>query len=205
MSLVDPFMTPNQQRVLSAILLNPNKTYSLSDLIRASGGGHGGTQIFINKLHKTGIVLDERVGNQRRFRANTEFPIYTELRGICVKSFGVAERVKEMLHPYADDIGLAFVFGSIAKGTDKGGSDIDVLVVGNVDLIELMNAAAVLGSDLGREVNVNQYSKADWKKALAQDSIVKSIVGGPKLMVIGNDPATDGDRQSHRDWQPERG
>lgn len=190
MSLVDPFMTPNQQRVLAAILLNPDRAYSLSDLIRVSGGGHGGTQIFLKKLHKTGIVVDERLGNQRRFRANTRFPIFSELRGMCIKSFGVAERVEQMLRPYSAKISLAFIFGSVAKGTDNGGSDIDLLVVGDADLVKLTNAAEALSRDLGREVQVNLYSEADWLRALDKDSIVKSIAAGPKVMVMGNDPVT---------------
>lgn len=191
MSLVDVFMTPNQQRVLAAVLLNPNKSFSLTELIKASRGGHGGTQAFVSKLNEAGIISDERVGNQRRFRANTGFPIYPELRSMCVKSFGLAERLKEMLAPYKHRIDTAFVFGSVAKGTDRGSSDIDVMIVGDLDLMQITNAAADLSKELGREIQINLYSRAEWRNALNSDSIVRSIATGPKIMVIGDDSKTN--------------
>jgi hypothetical protein len=89
----------------------------------------------VQKLLSAGVVLDERVGNQRRIRVNAEFPLYSELRSICLKSFGLAERLRAALKPLGKRVAQVYVFGSVARNTDRHDSDIDRMVVGTVTLI----------------------------------------------------------------------
>ena len=70
-------------------------------------------------------------GRQVYFEANPDSPIYKELRGIIVKTAGVADTLRIALAPLAKRISTAFIYGSVAKGTDTARSDIDLMVIGN--------------------------------------------------------------------------
>lgn len=85
--------------------------------------------------------------------------------------------------PLADRIELAFVFGSIARRADHAGSDIDLMVVGDVSTLELLKVLEPLKEVLKRPVSFNLYTPAEW--ALVQsDLVVASIVDGPRVVIV---------------------
>lgn len=188
MGLSDALLSAREQRILGALLLRPNDSYSISDLVRI-GGGHGATQNIVDRLHTGHVILDERIGNQRRYRANTDFPLYPELRSICLKSFGLGERLKEALSPLEDRIEEAFIFGSVAKGTDRSNSDIDLFVVGNVTLFEIAPIAEKVGNEIGRPVSLQVYQPAELS-SLSGDKLINSILSGPRIEVIRHGSAS---------------
>lgn len=202
MSSLDFLMPRGTQRVLGPLLLHPEQSYSLSDLIRAAGGGRGGTQKIVETLRSAGIVTDRRAGNQRLFTVNKEHPLYSELRSIGMKTFGLADRLREALRPVSDHIETAFVFGSMAAGTEQATSDIDLLVVGDVDLFEISRLVTGAERDLGRAVHLNVVGPEQWAK-WQQNAVGRAIMSGPKIMVIGDEPGRT-DRKSDPRRKPER-
>ena len=142
MSLADFLFTRGLQRVLGATLVNPDRSFTLQELLRLADSGRGSAQEQVDRLVEAGVLReDARRGRQRSIRANTEFALYPELLSIARKSFAVVEPLKEALAPFADHITSAFVFGSVANHTDSGQSDIDLIVVGNIPLLELSENA----------------------------------------------------------------
>ncbi len=188
MSLADFLIAPRQQRLLAALLLHPERSYSYNELIKIGGAGRGVNQNALRRLLASGAAIGQRVGNQLRIRANPRFPLYAELRAICIKSFGVLERIRAALEPLAERIDFAFLFGSIVTATDRADSDIDLLVVGPIGLLELNSALEQAEEDLGRRIHVSLYGPQEWEGKSA-DRVVQRILSTPRLMVIGNDPA----------------
>ena len=186
MSALDFLMSQGMQRVLGPLLLHPEQSYSLSDLIRAAGGGRGGTQKVVEALRSAGVVTDRRAGNQRLLQVNKAHPLYPELRSLGMKTFGVADRLRDALRPLADRIETAFVFGSMARGTERASSDIDLLVVGTVDLFEVGPYLAEAELALGRSIDLNLVSPDQWA-AWQLNSVGSTISSGPKILVMGDE------------------
>src|SRR5579859_7363301 len=113
--LADFLLTPKQQRILGAFVLNPERAYSLSELFELSGGGRSSTQDFVAKLLAGDVVLQQS-GGRALYQANTQHPLYPELRQIAVKSFGLKEPIERALAMISDKIKYAFIFGSMAAG-----------------------------------------------------------------------------------------
>lgn len=176
---------PKQQKLLATLLLHPDKTYSYNELLRQSGAGRGSGQRELNRLIEAGVACDERVSNLRQVRINRDFPLYNELRSICMKTFGLQEKLQEALASAADAITTAFVFGSVASGTDHADSDIDLMIVGDIDGLALSRLIAPLEAELSRPIHVSHYGEDEWR-AVQHDNIVKKILEGHKLMVIDN-------------------
>ena len=185
MSSVDFLFTPTVQRVLGMVLARPDQSFTLQDLLRCASAGRGSAQQQIDRLVDAGVLLEEpRRGRQRSIRANTDFFLYGELRSIALKTFGLAEPLREALKPHADRIEQAFVFGSIVKGSDTSRSDVDVMIVGTVPQLELYEAASQLQQQLGRVVQFNVYEPAKWRDLVRNDPVVSQIANGPKLHVL---------------------
>jgi predicted nucleotidyltransferase len=184
-SAVDFLFTPTVQRVLGAVLPRPEQSFTLQELLRQAATGRGSAQQQIDRLVAAGVLIDEpRRGRQRSIRANTDYFLYPELRSIALKTFGLAEPVRDALQPFADRIEQAFIFGSVVKGTDTSSSDVDVMIIGTVPQLELYEAANQLQQKLGRIVQFNIYEPAEWRGLIRNDPVVSQIVKGPTLQVL---------------------
>ncbi len=185
MSAADFLLTPSLQRVLSATLSHPDRAYTLEELLTLAAAGRGSVQQQIEKLLAAGVLKEEpRRGRQRSIKANAEHLLYPELSSIARKSFALAEPLKEVLQSFAGDIEEAFVFGSVAKGTDTQRSDVDLAVIGTASLIELTEAIHNLEQALGRAIHLSLYSPDEWRELVARDPVVAQIAQGPKLPLL---------------------
>ena len=188
-SLSDALFSKVQQRVLALIFTHPERSFYTSEIIRSVHSGVGAVERELSKLERSGLVSVERIGNQKHYRANRAAPIFEELRGLVEKTVGLAEPIRQCFGPYADAIKSAFIYGSVAKGTDTAHSDIDLMVIGdNLNYSDLYTAARTAESSLGRKVNPLFLSFKDWqRKASDTGSVVSKISSSPKIFIIGSE------------------
>src|SRR5688500_8594075 len=130
-SLADALFSKTQQRVLGVLFGRPDQSFFANEIVRLAGGGFGAVHRELAALEAAGLVTASRIGNQKHYQANRQAPIFEELRGIVTKTVGVADVLRAALAPLKPRIRAAFVYGSIAKGTDTAKSDIDLMVVGD--------------------------------------------------------------------------
>ena len=92
----------------------------------------------------------------------------------------------QALVPLADKIEMAFVYGSMARGEEHAHSDVDVMLVGNLDFAEVVLALSGAQEFLRREINPVVLSGAEWEHKLAQaDGFVAQVWQGSKLWLVG--------------------
>jgi predicted nucleotidyltransferase len=187
--LGDALFAGVQQRVLGTLFGNPERSFFGNELLRLTASGKGALQRELDRLVKAGLVTVRSIGNQKHYQANPAAPIFEELRGIAVKTFGVGDFVREALRPLARKISAAFIYGSIAKRADTTRSDIDLLVVsetlGYQDLIRALQPAE---RQIGRKISPTLYSAAELaKKRSGKSSFVTRILEQPKIFLIGSD------------------
>ena len=188
-SLADALFTPVQQRVLRFLFGQPDRRFQSAELIRLVRGGVGAVHRQLSRLEGAGLVEVSRVGNQKHYQARRESPVFAELQGLVVKTVGVVEPLRDALGGKADSIHAAFVFGSVARGSDHAGSDIDLMVIsdklGYPDLFEAVQEAE---SCLARPINPTVLNVAEWRAKIArEDSFAARLAAQPKLFVIGSD------------------
>jgi len=188
-NLADALFTATQQRVLACLFGEPGRTWSISELIQTTGAGSGAVQREVARLSGSGLLLMEQIGNQKRYRANPDAPIHDELAAIVRKTFGLAAPLREALAPLEDRLDMAFVYGSVAKGSDTARSDIDLmLVTDDLTYPDVMAALHPLMERLGREINPTIYTRADLRKRIAAgNSFVTRVLAQPRLWLIGGE------------------
>ena len=181
--------TPVQQRVLGLLFGQPQRRFQSAEVIRLVGSGTGAAHRLLTRLAATGLVTTERVGNQKHYQANADSPIFAELAGLIRKTTGMVVPLQTALAPLAAKIAAAFVYGSIAKGTDTAASDVDLMVIADkLEYGELFSVLKEAEGALGRSVNPNLMTRADWRRKRAEpDSFAARIAGRPRLFVLGSD------------------
>lgn len=196
----DALFTKTQQRVLGLLYGKPDKSFYTNEIVRWADMGRGTIRRELDRLVSAGLLVVTREGNQHHYQANPDCPIYAELLAIVRKTFGVADVIREALKPLDKQIQLAFVYGSIAKGTDANTSDIDLMLVGEGlsygDIMELM---ASLEESLQRPINPTLYNPEDFKSKLDNgSSFLVRVLEQPKLMIKGviNDIRESGSDQA---------
>jgi predicted nucleotidyltransferase len=196
MSIIAALFSDSQARLFGWLFGQPERSYHLSELRRLSGLGSASLQRELNRLVDAGLVLSERIGNQRRFQANPQSPVYAELVALTRKTLGAAPLLREALQPIATRLETAFIYGSVAKQTDTAQSDIDLMLVGeNLSLNEVLTLLLPLEKQLGRKINPNCYTQSEYARRLAEpDSFVNRVLAQPILPLIGKDldPASAG-------------
>jgi len=177
-----------RQALLALLYARADQEYLQESLIQLAGLGRGTVQRELEFLARAGVVRRTVRGRQVYFQANPDCPIYTELRGLVVKTIGVADALRMALAPLAGRIRAAFIYGSVAKGTERRASDVDVMVVGDVSFAEASEALAQAQAAIGREINPSVYGQADFRaKLAAKQHFLRSVQKGEKMFLIGDE------------------
>jgi len=177
-----------RQAVLALLYGRTDSSFYTKQILDAVKIGRGTVQRELKNLTDAGIIIREVQGRQVYYRANDHCPIFDELKSIVRKTFGVADVIRQSLATSADKIRVAFIFGSIAKGTDDRRSDIDLMVVGKISFGDVVSLLTPAEQKLGREVNPVVYPIVEFKKKVKEDShFVKTVLEEEKIFVMGGE------------------
>ncbi len=138
------------------------------------------------RLEKVGILVSARAGNLKQFRVNRSCSFFDELKGLILKTAGVAGQIKSLLEA-VKGIEFAFIYGSFAGGRENADSDVDLLIVGDVDLNVIDAALQRLEKALGRSVNYVLYDPQEFKeKVTTKDGFISNVLDGEKIALVGD-------------------
>jgi predicted nucleotidyltransferase len=142
----------------------------------------------LKNLHVGGILRRELAGNQHRYQFDPECPIQGEIKGLIMKTVGVAEAVKRALIPLKDEIDLAFIYGSFAAGDYGNESDVDLLLVTELPGIKVAELLGEFQNEIARSVNVSQFTMAEYRqRKRMKDHFLSRILNDPKIILLGTE------------------
>ncbi|HKX44046.1 MAG TPA: MarR family transcriptional regulator [Burkholderiaceae bacterium] len=175
-----------RRRVLGLLLLRPDEALHGREIARRTGLPAGTITRELGKLAEAGLLKREKRGNQQVYRANTDGPIYTELASILRKTSGLADVLAQALAPASHKLRVAFVFGSVAQGRETAGSDIDVMLVGDLSFREAVELLHPPQAVLGREVNPKVFAPDEFLVKVRAEPFLADVLAKPKIFLIGN-------------------
>lgn len=187
LSIGDALFGTTRQRVLAALFGRPDQRWFINELVRQVGGGKGAVQREVERLAASGLVDVTTEGRQRYVQASRASPVFAEIEALVRKTFGVADVLRDALASLAGRIDYAGIYGSVARGSAHARSDIDLLVVGDVDYLALSAQIAELESVLGRSVNPTVYTRAEWAQRLRErNGFVIDVLRNPRITLHGD-------------------
>ena len=157
----------------------------MREIERSAGCTIGPVQSELKRLQALQLVTSRRSGNRLYYRANQVHPLYPEIRSLVLKTSGLADYLRECISS-RDDIAFAFVFGSLAAGTDRDTSDIDLMIIGSIGLRALSALLVEFKKMIGREVNPHCFSEEEFtSRKKAGEHFIASVLASPRLFVKG--------------------
>jgi len=178
-----------RRRVLGLLFGNTDRSFYTREIVRHAGVGVGTVQRELEKLSRATIITVEKIGNQKHYQANRESPIFEELCSLALKTFGLSDLLRKDLEPFSEKIKVAFIFGSVAKGTDHANSDIDIMIISDrLAYPDIMSVIPQAELKLERTVNPTLFSMSEFRKRIGTDSgFVKRVMAQPKIFLIGTE------------------
>ena len=187
LDVLDALLTRTRQRILGLFLMRPEARFHLREVARQTGRPVATVQRELASLAQAGIVTKEVSGNRTYYQANAACPIFPELRGLVLKTVGLADVLREALAPVGDGMQAAFVYGSMAGGEAGPESDVDLMVVGDVDEMELHRAVGEAEKVVARTVNYTLLSEAELRRRRREKGgFLARVLHGPKIPVLGD-------------------
>lgn len=175
-----------RQAVLARLFDQPERSWYLRELSRQAGISPGALQQELVQLVDADLVLRAKDGNRVLYRANTAHPIFPDLQAIVRKTCGLPAQIKAALAPYSGQIRLATIYGSMAKGAGHALSDVDVLIVGEIEFETLVQIVAPLEEQLGREISIRLYAPEEFRvRRQAGDPFIHGILAGKHQILLG--------------------
>jgi len=186
MSLLEVIFPQVRAEVLRLLFADEGRELHLRELTRQCGLSLGTLQTEVEKLRAADLLLTRRDGNRLYFRANAAHPLFTDLRQLVLKTAGLREVLADALRD-VPGIELAFVFGSLASGDGKAGSDVDLMVIGDAGLRALAPRLRKAAEQLGREINPVTMTAADFARDRTKKAFLRDVLENNKLFIKGND------------------
>ncbi len=176
-----------RRAVLGLLFTHPDEALHLRELARRAGAGLGGVDREVNRLASAGIINRKVQGRQVYYQSNTSCPVFAELKSLMVKTSGVADVLRNALAPLSARIHVAFIHGSFARAQQDRGSDVDVVIVGDISLAEAVAALSNAQDSLGREINPAVYPPAEFRVKLgAKNHFLRTLLKAEKVFLIGD-------------------
>jgi len=172
-------------KLLTWFFTHTKEKFFIRQLAPIIGEDHANLSRELIRLEKFGILVSERQGSQKYFQVNEGCSFLNELRGLVLKTTGIAGQVKSKIEQIKG-IKIAFIYGSFARGQETAESDVDLLLVGDVNQDILDTALQGLEKRLGRTINYVLY---DWKefkeKVSSGDGFITDVLKDEKIILLG--------------------
>lgn len=173
--------------LLAILFGHISQSFHLRQLARTVGTGNGAVQRELKHLAALGLVVRREQGNQVLYQANSQSPIFPEIKSLVAKSVGVHDVLKAALVRFENEVPVAFVYGSVARQQERSNSDVDLMLVGRVGFGEVVSALRTAQKTLGREINPTVFPVAEFRsKLVSGNHFLRTVMKDKKLFILGS-------------------
>jgi len=172
--------------IFRLLFSGPEEELHVREIQRRSGLNDSTIRQELRKLTDLDLISGRKDSNRIYYSANKENPLYEDIQNLVIKTSGLVDVLKASLQD--GRIKIAFVFGSVPKGEVKAGSDVDIMVIGEIGLRGLSSLLSGVSEKIGREANPYVLNRAEFRKRLQdKEHFLSSVLRSPKIFIIGNE------------------
>lgn len=179
------FRSEMQMRMLALLLLQPERRWTLDELVRALDAPGSSVHRELRRAEGAGVIRRDSTARPHRFAAASEDSFYAPLAELLRRSVGVEQQLRRALD--RPDVLAAVIHGSWASGSRRPDSDVDVLVVGEADLRELRREVRPIGRSVGRAIDLVVLGVDELRRmSAARSGFIRGIQDGETIPLVGD-------------------
>lgn len=172
------------RKILAILFSNPADKFYMRQLERIIDEPISAVRRELKKLEKAGFLITSDEGRLKYFSVNKANPIYEELKKIVLKTQSIGETLRSLVKKTAG-IKIAFIYGSVAKGGESVKSDIDLMIIGDIDGVKLHSRINEIEDKIKRPINYNLINEKEFKTK--KSDFLKRVLKEKKIFLIGDE------------------
>ena len=166
--------------ILALLLNSPDEKFYVREIAKFLRKDPSGVKRELDKLEDLEVLFSEKVANLKYFRANTNSPLYAELKNLIAKSLGLPGALKSLLR--GSGVTTAFIYGAYAEVSDA--SAVDLIVIGP-STPALLHGLKDIGNRFDKQINCSVFEEADYAIRKKKDPILKRILSEKRITLLG--------------------
>jgi len=174
--------------LLAVLYGHTDQSFYLRQLVREVRAGHGALQRELKHLTDMGLIVRAAQGNQVLYRANSQSPIFSEIKSLITKTVGIHDVIRSALASLESEIQIAFVYGSVARQEEGASSDVDLMVLGDALFSDVCIHSGFGAESARREINPTVFPVSEFRSKLATGNhFLRSVMKEKRLFVLGTE------------------
>lgn len=181
------FGSKTRVSLLSKLLMNADKSWYIRELSRELGIPYGMLYKEVKNLVSLGVINEVKRGKVTLVSVNKSLPFFAELKSLMVKSVGLSDLLRMALSELKQTR-YALVYGSFASGEESVSSDVDLLIIGDVDEERVLHVVSGIEKEVEREINYILWSEQEFmEKVKSRHHLLRGIASKPVIMLVGEE------------------
>lgn len=181
------FGSKTRVTLLSKLVMNPDRSFYIRELSRELHIPYSMIHKEEKNLASLGILNEEKKGKIILVSLNKKLPYFSEIKQLLTKTVGLGDLVRSRLSGLKE-LRYAVIYGSVASGEESESSDVDLLIIGEVDEEEVLKAISEIEKEVGREVNYIFWSDKEFKRRVrSRHHLLVDIAGKPFIVIAGRE------------------
>ncbi len=174
-------------KILQTFFDQSGQIYYVRELVRMTGEEINAVRRELANLEKMGILKKEARGNRLYYDLNKQHILYGDLISMMHKTVGIGKDLVKKKSQLGK-ISLAMLSGRFARRLDTLEGGVDLLVVGEIDLVKLGHLVQEEEKRLKREINYTVMTKNEFNfRKKRRDPFLSGILLGSRVMIIGDE------------------
>ncbi|OGC47230.1 hypothetical protein A2886_01110 [candidate division WWE3 bacterium RIFCSPHIGHO2_01_FULL_42_13] len=181
------FISEVRVNILKVMLPAPDKPYHVRALVRAVKTEINAVRRELARLYGIGLLRQRPSGNRIYYSVDTSSPYYPELLALVAKDKGVGGAIINNLKKLGD-VRFAVLSKAYIRGRVSSVLDVDLFLVGNVNLPILKDLVDKEQQKLGHEINYSVMSMDDFIfRKRKGDNFINKILSQSRAMLVGDE------------------
>lgn len=186
--LSDLLISKTRVKLLEIFLADVTQMYHVRDLVRRADEEINAVRRELAHLEAAGVVKKEPRGNRLYYWFRKDYPLYQDLLSMTAKTTGLGQAILKNKSKLGH-LNLVMFSGNFVRHQPRiKADDVDVLVVGGVDLGELSNIIHVEEEKRSMSINYTPMTLEELKfRRTRRDPFLLSILIGSRVMIVGDE------------------
>lgn len=182
------FISKTRVKLLETFLSDPTQMYHVRDLVRRTGDEINAVRRELGRMETLGIVKKEPRGNRLYYWFRHDYPLYNDLLSMVAKTTGLGAAILKNKSKLGN-LQVAMLSGRFVRHLPRKSPDeVDLLVVGNINLPQLGELVKQEEKDRGQAINYTPMTDEEIRfRRTRHDPFLQSILTQSRVMIVGSD------------------
>ncbi len=186
--LDDLLVSKTRIKLLEIFLSDPTQMYHVRDLVRRAEEEINAVRRELLRMERAGIVKKEARGNRLYYWFRKDYPLYQDLLSIISKTTGLGQAILKNKTKLGHLNLVMFSLSFVRHESKSKNDDVDVLVVGEINLSELNTLIKEEEDKRGTAINYTPMTSEELKfRRLRRDPFLLSILTSGRVMIYGDE------------------